>query len=433
MTADPPDLLSATARLVAQPSVSRDEAALAGLVEAELRGHPWLEVFRVGDNVVARTHRGRPTRLALAGHLDTVPPSGNEVPRLEGDTLHGLGSADMKGGLAVMLALAALEDSTCDCTFVFYAREEVARAESGLLELHAAAPELLMADAAVLLEPTGAAVEAGCQGVVKARAVLCGRRAHVARPWVGINAIHRLAPFLERVVAFGDRRPVIEGCEYRESLQAVEVTGGGTANVVPDEATVLLVHRFAPDKDEVAAFAVLEDHLRPVLGDADWLELVDTAPAAPPALTHPLLDSLASATGRPAGGKLGWTDVAFFAERGVPAANFGPGDALLAHAPDERVERAHLEAAYAVLAKAMDEKSLRQVQASIAAKKVSIPEDEARELAKRALQFKNERGRLPNIHSADAWEKRMAEGVAALTRYRAQAKAAQAQGESSNG
>jgi hypothetical protein len=91
------------------------------------------------------------------------------------------------------------------------------------------------------------------------------------------------------------------------------------------------------------------------------------------------------------------------------------------------------DAAYAVLAKSMDEKSLRQVQASIAAKKVSIPEDEARELAKRALQFKNERGRLPDINAADPWEKRMAEGVAALARYRAQAKAAKVQGESNNG
>ena len=91
------------------------------------------------------------------------------------------------------------------------------------------------------------------------------------------------------------------------------------------------------------------------------------------------------------------------------------------------------DAAYAVLAKAMDEKSLRQVQASIAAKKLSIPEDEARELAKRALQFKNERKRLPDLNSADPWEKRMAEGIAALARYRAQAKAAQAQGEPTHG
>jgi hypothetical protein len=98
------------------------------------------------------------------------------------------------------------------------------------------------------------------------------------------------------------------------------------------------------------------------------------------------------------------------------------------------IDRINLfEAAYAVLAKAMDEKSLRQVQASIAARKVSVPEEEARELAKRALLFKNERGRLPDINSADAWEKRMAEGVAALARYRAQARAAQAKRKAENG
>ncbi|HMO47419.1 MAG TPA: DEAD/DEAH box helicase [Rubrivivax sp.] len=96
------------------------------------------------------------------------------------------------------------------------------------------------------------------------------------------------------------------------------------------------------------------------------------------------------------------------------------------------------EAAYAVLARTMDEKSLRRIQASIAGKKINITEDEARELAKRALQFKNERGRVPDINSADAWEKRMAEGVAAFARYRArakgaQAKAAQPQGAAGNG
>jgi hypothetical protein len=84
------------------------------------------------------------------------------------------------------------------------------------------------------------------------------------------------------------------------------------------------------------------------------------------------------------------------------------------------------EAAYSVLAKTMDEKLLRQIQASIAAKKIKISEEEARELALRALQFKNERGRAPDINSADAWEKKMAEGVAALARYRAQAKAKEA-------
>ena len=84
------------------------------------------------------------------------------------------------------------------------------------------------------------------------------------------------------------------------------------------------------------------------------------------------------------------------------------------------------EAAYSVLAKAMDEKVLRQVQASISAKRVAIPREEAKELAKRALAFKTEKGRLPDINSPDAWEKRMAEGVAALARYRAEEKAKEA-------
>jgi hypothetical protein len=86
------------------------------------------------------------------------------------------------------------------------------------------------------------------------------------------------------------------------------------------------------------------------------------------------------------------------------------------------------EAAYSVLAKSMNEKLLRQVQAAIEAKKAAISEEDARDLAKRALLFKTERGRLPDIQSADPWEKRMAEGVAALARYRALAKAKESNG-----
>ena len=84
------------------------------------------------------------------------------------------------------------------------------------------------------------------------------------------------------------------------------------------------------------------------------------------------------------------------------------------------------EAAYAVLAKTMDAQSLRQVQDSIAGKTIKLPEDEARALALRAVQFKQERGRLPSLQAADPWEQKMAEGVAAFARYAAQAKAAQA-------
>ncbi len=329
--------------------MSRGEAALADRVAAELSGHAHLEVTRVGDNVVARTELRRPTRVVLAGHLDTVPAAGNATPRREGGVLHGLGSADMKGGVAVLLALAELPEPASDCTFVLYAREEVDRAESGLLELEASRPDLLRADVAVLLEPTAARVEAGCQGVLKVRVVLRGRRAHVARPWVGRNAVHRLGTLLAAVAGFGDRRPVVGGCEYRESLQAVQVSGGGASNVVPDEASALVVYRFAPDKGADEALAVLGDLLAPTMEAGDELALLDAAPPAPPRLDHPVLEALVTASGHPATAKLAWTDAAFFAERGVPAANFGPGDPLLAHAPDEQVTAAELAATYRAL------------------------------------------------------------------------------------
>jgi succinyl-diaminopimelate desuccinylase len=330
---------------MAIPSPSHGEAALADHVEAQLRARPWLVVDRIGDNVVARTDGGGP-RLILAGHLDTVPANGNAEPRLDGTVLWGLGSADMKGGLAVMLELAAAGPPAISVTWVFYAAEEVSREHNGLLAIERARPELLLGDVAILGEPTGAVIEAGCQGVVKLQLVVGGARAHTARPWMGVNAIHRLGPILEVLATTAQRRPVVDGCQYREALEAVGITGGVAGNVVPDEVRLALNHRFAPDRDAGAAETAVRALLDPVLDPAqgDRLVVTDTAPAAPPALGHPLLAALVAATGAPARAKLGWTDVAFFAERGIPAANFGPGDPELAHSAGERVEGADLTA-----------------------------------------------------------------------------------------
>lgn len=335
------------------PSVSHSERALADRVASALRSVEGLDVRRIGDNVVARTDLGRPQRIVLAGHLDTVPANGNDRARIEGDTLWGLGSADMKGGLAVMLDLASsVASPAIDVTWVFYAAEEVAREHNGLLQIEAADPALLRGDAAVLGEPTGAVIEAGCQGVLKVEVTLGGSRAHTARPWMGVNAVHRLAPVLELLAAFPDREPIIDGCRYREATQGVRVHAGVAANVVPDRATLLVNHRFAPDRDEAAAEAALRAWIEPVLDPfrGDRMVVIDSSPAAPPNLTHPLLEALLRATGASPRAKLGWTDVAFFAERGVPAVNFGPGDPELAHTADERVTRADLERARAGLA-----------------------------------------------------------------------------------
>lgn len=339
-------LLASTAALVAVPSVSRAEGALATVVAAALSEIAHLEVVRIGDNVVARSAPG-PAALLLAGHLDTVPPAGGiaATGALADGVLHGLGAVDMKGGLAVMLGLAR-QRFDAPVTYVFYAREEIARRESGLLELAAARPDLLAADAGVLLEPTGGRVEGGCQGVVRARVVLRGRRAHTARPWMGHNAVHRLAPLLARVATRPERRPVIDGCEFREALEAVAVEGGIATNVVPDEASVVLSHRFAPDRSGEEAAAALREYLSPALSadDGDEFILEEVAPAALPGLDHPLLARLVAATGGTPRAKLGWTDVAFFAERGIPAVNFGPGDPLLAHSADEVLSAEELTA-----------------------------------------------------------------------------------------
>jgi succinyl-diaminopimelate desuccinylase len=344
------DLLARTAELVAIPSVSHQEKALADHVVAHLEGRGHLTVDRVGDNVVARTDLGRSMRLVVAGHLDTVPPNDNTTPRIEGDTLHGLGSADMKGGLAVMLDLAAeVVAPAVDVTWVFYTAEEVAAEHNGLRRLFAERPDLVAGDVALLGEPTGAAIEAGCQGSLRIRVELTGARAHTARPWMGRNAIHRAGALLTTLAAYDARRPVIDGCEFREALQAVFIEGGTAANVVPDRVAVTLNHRFAPDRTPDEALAHVEAVLAPHLEDGDSVDVVDVAGAAAPSLTHALLAALRDRNGLEVRAKLGWTDVSRFAAAGIPAANFGPGDSTLAHTQGEHLDRGSLERVHAAL------------------------------------------------------------------------------------
>ncbi len=345
-------LLELTARLVDIPSVSHNETAMADHVESLLGGAGHLEVSRMGDNVLARTNLGRPMRLILAGHLDTVPANGNERAVLSSGKLRGLGSADMKGGLAVMLEVArSVSEPSMDLTFLGYVCEEVEQRFNGLLQLADREPGWLDGDAAILGEPTACRVEAGCQGVLNVVVELTGERAHTARPWMGSNAIHRVGAVLRNVEAFPERRPVIDGCEFREALQAVEIEGGVAKNVVPDRARVVLNHRFAPDREPEEAFAAVLQLLGDTVdfGRGDSVSIVTSALAAAPSLSHPLLASLVERSGAEPRAKLGWTDVSFFSHRGIPAANFGPGEPTLAHTADEEVSAADLADAYETL------------------------------------------------------------------------------------
>jgi succinyl-diaminopimelate desuccinylase len=345
-------LLSRTAALIDVASVSRDESRLASIVAAELAEIPGLETVQIGDNVIARSVGLGSRRVLLAGHLDTVPAAGNERAALDGDILRGVGSADMKGGLAVMLELARLaQGRDLDTTYIFYAREEIARTESGLLEIERKDPSLLSCDTAIILEPTGAVVEAGCQGSLRIEITLRGARAHSARPWTGHNAIHRASPLIDRIANVAEYRPIIDGCEFRESLQVVGISGGGVWNVVPDEVKLQVNYRFAPDKTSSEAAAEIERRLVDLLdvSKGDRFDVLDAAPSAPPRLSDEVLRALVAGSGAEPRAKLGWTDVAFFTERAVPAANFGPGDPLLAHRADEFVTGAELTRAFQVL------------------------------------------------------------------------------------
>lgn len=320
-----------TARLVDFPSVSGSEGPLADAVEAALRAYPHLTVDRYGNNVVARTNLGRAERVLLAGHLDTVPIADNVPSYVDGDLLYGCGTSDMKSGVAVQLRLAAtLTDANRDLTFVFYDCEEVEAHRNGLGHLVARHPEWLLADFAVLMEPSGAMVEGGCQGTLRADVTLTGARAHAARSWLGDNAIHQATEVLRRLSEYRPRRVEIDGLEYREGLNATRISGGVAANVIPDECVVHVNFRYAPDRSEAEAAA----HVREVLAGFEVV-VTDSAPGALPGLDQPAARAFLAATGGQARAKYGWTDVARFSALGVPAVNYGPGDPNLAHKREE--------------------------------------------------------------------------------------------------
>ncbi|HEX5771612.1 MAG TPA: succinyl-diaminopimelate desuccinylase [Nocardioidaceae bacterium] len=327
------DVVTVTEQLVNIESVSGNEDEIADAVESELKALAHLEVTRHGNTVVARTHHGHPERVVIAGHLDTVPLNHNLPARRDAENLHGLGTCDMKGGVAVALRIAAtMAETNRDITFLFYECEEVEAARNGLKLLGDSHPELLQADFAILMEPSDGLVEAGCQGTMRVDVVTHGERAHSARGWKGVNAIHAAADVLDRLRAYEPRRPVIDGLEYREGLNAVFINGGVAGNVLPDRCTVSVNFRFAPDRSEEQALA----HMREVFEGFDIL-VSDSAPAAMPGLSVPAAAAFVEAVGGQANPKFGWTDVARFSALGIPAVNYGPGDPLLAHKQEELV------------------------------------------------------------------------------------------------
>ncbi|MFK4853327.1 succinyl-diaminopimelate desuccinylase [Microbacterium sp. ZW T6_19] len=326
------------------PSVSGDELALADEIERAVSAYPHLEVIRHGNTIVARTDLGRAQRVAIAGHIDTVPINGNVPVRdIEIDGvphLWGRGTVDMKAGTAVQLKLAAeLVDPAVDITWMWYDNEEVEASKNGLGLLAAVRPDLFVADFAILGEPSNGEVEGGCNGTLRAVVRTHGVRAHAARAWIGENAIHAAAPILTRLAEYRPREIEVEGLVYRESLSAVRIAGGVAGNVIPDYCEVEINYRFAPSKTAADA----EAHIRSILEGFE-VEITDAAEGARPGLDAPIARQFVAAVGAQPRPKYGWTDVARFSALGIPAVNYGPGDPHLAHHDEERVPLAQIDA-----------------------------------------------------------------------------------------
>ncbi|WP_286683288.1 succinyl-diaminopimelate desuccinylase [Corynebacterium sp. S1S1] len=346
---DPVDL---TAALVDIESVSHNETAIADAVEVALRevaqADESIEVLRIDNNVIARTHRGLPQRVILAGHLDTVPTADN-VPSTRGvdaqgrDTLFGCGTVDMKSGDAVYLhafaTLAASQELQRDLTLIMYECEEIAAEFNGLRHLSESHPELLTGDVALLGEPSGNVIEAGCQGSIRLRLTAHGTRAHSARAWLGDNAVHKLAPVLSRIAAYEPQTVDIDGLAYREGLNVVWLEAGVATNTLPDEAVLRVNFRFAPNRSADEAMA----HFREVLGLDEFapedltVDVEDVSPGALPGLHAAAAKELVAVAGDVVKPKFGWTDVARFSALGIPAVNFGPGDPPYCHKKDEQI------------------------------------------------------------------------------------------------
>jgi succinyl-diaminopimelate desuccinylase len=344
--ADLADPVALTRALVDIESVSGNEAEITDAVEAALRGAGHLTVRRAGNTLLARTELDRARRVVLAGHLDTVPVADNLPSTVDGDTMFGCGTSDMKSGSAVALWLALTQTAPRhDVSYFFYDCEEVEASRNGLNKVAREHPEWLAADLAILLEPTDGLVEAGCQGTMRAIVRTTGRRAHAARSWLGANAIHAAGEALRRLNGYEARRVTIDGCEYREGLNAVRIHGGVAGNVIPDACEIEVNYRFAPDRSVAEA----QRHLAQLFEGFE-MEVVDSAPGALPGLEAESAREFLALVGQPPVAKLGWTDVARFAGLGIPALNFGPGDPNVAHARDERVDIRKIRAGARTLA-----------------------------------------------------------------------------------
>jgi succinyl-diaminopimelate desuccinylase len=333
------------ATLVDIPSETGQEGRICtAIAERMLPTYELIGVRRIGNSLVVGRRGGRPL-VTMYGHLDTVPEQGNGTARIEGPLMHGLGTTDMKGGLAVMIHLLedkAVQMGPFDVIGVFYDMEEGPADDNGLEEVLLRNPWLVESQLGVVMEPTDLKLELGCNGAMNADVVFTGKAAHSARPWMGENAITKAGAWLDRLHAMAPELVVLHGLEYREVFSVTKASGGIANNVLPAAFTLNLNYRFPPIYDLQQA----ESRLLEVAAGADEIQIKDKAPAGKIPEGNELLERLEGLVGGDIAAKQGWTDVARLSAHGIPSVNYGPGQPLLAHQAEESIPLANLATAY---------------------------------------------------------------------------------------
>lgn len=330
-------------------SVTGEEDRLCSVVAAE-QAASGAHVARHGNSLVLTRFTPEDTRplVLLVGHLDVVPPTKADAqPTVLDDRVIGRGSSDMKAGNTLALELfgdvALLAASPFRVAVVLYAGEEGPASGNELPLVLDAEPWLTKAALAIVLEPTDSRMQLGCLGGLHAELTFDGVAAHSARPWDGDNAIYKAHTLLRELALDHVRDVTVDGiafCDVWSVTRAYSAGFGPDAtaatpvrNVIPDRFTLNVNFRFAPSRSLAAAEQELIDR---VAGRAA-VSIVDRAAPAAPNRDTPLVAQLVSLAGGEVTGKQAWTDIARFAEVGVPGVNFGPGLTTQAHQAGEFV------------------------------------------------------------------------------------------------
>ncbi len=338
-------LLDTLIEIVNIPSVTGSEKELCDWLEGRYSDR--YPVERIGKSLIVGRPHGEGPFVVLYGHTDTVPVQGDPTARVEGDRLGGLGTSDMKAGLAVMVELLdnGVGESEGALVCVFYDEEEGPAASNGLEAVLDGAPWLLDADISIVLEPTNLDLELGCNGMLNADVIFRGSTAHSARPWLGENAITKAGVWLSEMHEREPELVDIEGLEYREVFSVTKASGGIANNILPGELVINLNHRFPP----IYTIAEAEARLFGVASSADEVVITDRAPSGSVDLDSAAVQRLDSLIGRKRVAKQGWTDVARLTSRGAVAVNYGPGEVAQAHQADESVPIENLSIVYDIL------------------------------------------------------------------------------------